>query len=99
MTRTQRIVAILTTFLIVVIPTAARAQAFADLKSALLDYSKADFEPGKPCEALGKFTSKDISQITAAVVTASATAPAHCRVSGLLSPEIAFEISLPSKWN
>ena len=25
--------------------------------------------------------------------------PAHCRVTGLLSPEIAFEVSLPAKWN
>jgi hypothetical protein len=75
------------------------AQAFADLKSALVDYSKADSEPGKPCEALGKFQSKDIAQITATAQPASATAPAHCRVTGLLSPEIAFEVSLPSKWN
>ena len=30
---------------------------------------------------------------------ASEAAPAHCRVTGLLSPEIAFEVSLPSKWN
>ena len=26
-------------------------------------------------------------------------APAHCRVTGLLAPEIAFEVSLPSQWN
>ena len=28
-----------------------------------------------------------------------AAAPAHCKVSGVLSPEIAFEVSLPAKWN
>jgi hypothetical protein len=77
----------------------ARAQAFADLKNALVDYSKADLEPKKACEALGQFKSKDIAQLTATVVPAAAAAPAHCRVSGMLSPEIAFEVSLPAKWN
>jgi feruloyl esterase len=48
---------------------------------------------------MGKFTSKDIAQIAATMITADATAPAHCRVTGLLSPEIAFEVSLPTKWN
>jgi len=77
----------------------ARAQAFADLKSALVDYSKSDLEPRKACEALGQFKSKEIAQITALAIAASAEAPAHCRVSGVLSPEIAFEVSLPAKWN
>jgi feruloyl esterase len=77
----------------------ARAQVFTDLKSALVDYSKADIDPHGSCEALGKFKSKDIAQITAAAMPAAAPAPAHCRVTGLLSPEIAFEVSLPAKWN
>ena len=34
----------------------AGAQAFAEVKTGLVDYSKADIEPRKPCEALGKFT-------------------------------------------
>ncbi len=79
--------------------TPARAQAFADLKTALVDYSKADLAPRKACEALGKFKSKDIVQISAAMMPAAGAAPAHCRVTGLLSPEIAFEVSLPAKWN
>jgi feruloyl esterase len=75
------------------------AQVFADLKSALVDYSKSDNEPRKACEALGKFKSKEIVQITAAQIPATAPTPAHCRVTGVLSPEIAFEVSLPAKWN
>ncbi len=77
----------------------ARAQAFADLKTALVDYSKADMEPGKDCEALSEFKSKEIVQITAATIPATAAVPAYCRVTGLLDPEIAFEVSLPAKWN
>ncbi len=85
--------------LLVVAAAPAHAQAFADLKSALVDYSKADTEPRKACDALGKFKSKDLAQIAAAVMPADAAAPAHCRVTGLLSPEVAFEVSLPAKWN
>ncbi|MBZ5575853.1 MAG: tannase/feruloyl esterase family alpha/beta hydrolase [Acidobacteriia bacterium] len=75
-----------------------RAQDFADLKSALVDYSKADLEPRKACEALAQFKSKDIVRILANPMPAG-EAPAHCRVTGLLSPEIAFEVSLPARWN
>ncbi len=78
---------------------AARAQAFADLKSALVDYSKADVQPRKDCEALSAFKAKDIAKITATMIPADGTVPAHCRVTGLLAPEIAFEVSLPAKWN
>jgi len=79
--------------------TPVHAQAFADLKSALVDYSKAEVEPHKACEALSKFKGKDIVQIAAAAMPAASGAPAHCRVTGLIAPEIAFEVSLPSKWN
>ena len=41
-----------------------RAQDFSEAKTALVDYSKADLEPGKGCETLGKFKSKDIVQIS-----------------------------------
>jgi Tannase and feruloyl esterase len=76
-----------------------RAQPFIERSNALVDYAKADIEPHKSCEALDKFKSKEIAQITATMIPDSAAAPAHCRVAGLLTPEIAFEVSLPSKWN
>src|ERR1700687_1522931 len=85
--------------LIAISATPARAQAFADLKSALVDYAKAEVEPRKACEAVGKFKAKEIVQIAAATMPAASGAPAHCRVTGLIAPEIAFEVSLPSKWN
>jgi hypothetical protein len=77
----------------------ARAQDFADAKNALVDYSKADFAPHKSCGELNKFKTSDIAQITATPEPASAKAPAFCRVTGMLSPEIAFEVALPDKWN
>ena len=38
-------------------------------------------------------------QINAVAMPAASGAPEHCRVTGLISPEIAFEVSLPAKWN
>ena len=62
--------------------TPARAQAFADLKNGLVDYSKADVAPRKTCEAMGKFKAKDIAEIHATEIPAAAVVPAHCRVTG-----------------
>jgi hypothetical protein len=77
----------------------AQAQAFADAKSALVDYSKADAAPSKACDAMAQFRSEDIAEIRAVSIAAEGAVPAHCRVSGVLKPEIAFEVSLPAKWN
>jgi len=77
----------------------ASGQAFSEAKQSLVDYSKADLQPQIPCEALSGFKGVSVVQVTAAPQAASAAAPAHCRVTGMLSPEIAFEVSLPAKWN
>jgi len=95
------IIAFVISLLIAAVPMPLYSQAFTEVKTALVDYSKANIDPQKVCEELevGKFNSKDIAEIRATVMPASAAAPAHCRVMGVLSPEIAFEVSLPSKWN
>jgi hypothetical protein len=77
----------------------ARAQAFADLKGAAVDYSKSDLTPAMPCENLSRFTSPDIPMVQARMVPAAGDAPVHCRVSGVLKPEIGFEVNLPMQWN
>ncbi len=75
------------------------AQDFSEVKTALVDYSKAATKPRKSCQTLGNFKATGIVQIMAEAIPASDAAPAYCRVSGQLSPEIAFEVSLPAKWN
>ena len=77
----------------------AQAQAFADARSALVDYSKADALPRKSCEAMGHYRSRDVLEIHAAAIAAEGAVPEHCRVTGTLKPEIAFEVSLPARWN
>jgi feruloyl esterase len=91
-------IALMAMFILSAAPS-IHAQAFADVKSALVDYSKADISPHKTCDELQKFKSKEIVEIHASAIAAAAGLPAYCRVTGTLSPEIAFEVSLPEKWN
>ncbi|MBN2339271.1 MAG: tannase/feruloyl esterase family alpha/beta hydrolase [Acidobacteria bacterium] len=80
------------------LPTAG-AQVFAERATALVDYSRADLGPAKVCASMSGFRAKDLVQLSAAPVAGVEGVPAHCRVSGLLDPEIAFEVSLPDRWN
>jgi hypothetical protein len=41
----------------------------------------------------------DVVEITARTIAAEGNTPQHCRVSGVISPEVAFEVSLPASWN
>ncbi|HET9218690.1 MAG TPA: tannase/feruloyl esterase family alpha/beta hydrolase [Terriglobia bacterium] len=85
--------------LIVLMATPIHAQVFADLKSSRVDYSKAEIEPRKACEAMGRYKAKDIVQLAATIRPAAAGVPSYCHVAGVLAPEIAFEVSLPARWN
>ncbi|MEJ1963188.1 MAG: tannase/feruloyl esterase family alpha/beta hydrolase [Gammaproteobacteria bacterium] len=77
----------------------AHAQVFASAKSALADYSRAGLAPGQTCESMARFKSKDVREIHATSIAATDSTPANCRISGVLAPEIAFEVSLPERWN
>lgn len=77
----------------------AGAQAFADLPSAQVDYSHADMIPRVSCRDLARYAGRSIVALRAAAFGIDGTTPAHCRVSGTLAPEIAFEVALPEHWN
>jgi len=77
----------------------AFAQAFSAAKSSLSHYSKTTVVPGMSCDWLNQYTTPDLVQIKAVSVKAAASVPAYCRVVGVLKPEIAFEVSLPQRWN
>ena len=77
----------------------AQAQAFADVKNALTDYANAQVLPRKTCDAMTRYRGKEVVEIHAAMIAGDNAVPAHCRVTGTLSPEIAFEVSLPARWN
>src|ERR1700733_12208037 len=77
----------------------AAAQAFAAAKRSLSHYSNAKLAPRMSCAALGQYAAKQLVKISAVSIDAKAAVPAHCRATGMLAPEIAFEVSLPAHWN
>jgi feruloyl esterase len=80
-------------------PSVLQAQVFADVKSSLVDYSKSNLAPRQTCVAIGRYQGREIVELHSVAIPADSSAPAHCRVTGTLSPEIAFEVSLPARWN
>ena len=77
----------------------AAAQPFADAKKSLAAYTVANTTPRRTCEAMSTFKSDGVTTIQARVVPATADTPQHCRVAGVIAPEIAFEVNLPDRWN
>jgi feruloyl esterase len=75
------------------------AQAFANAKNSLAGYAAGDVAPRIACEKLASFKTPDIVQLHTRVVPAADGAPEYCRVNGVLSPEIGFEVNLPPQWN
>jgi hypothetical protein len=77
----------------------AFAQPFADANKSVAGYTAADTTPQKPCGSLASFKGEGIISIEARVVGAEGEVPPHCRVTGVIAPEVAFEIHLPERWN
>jgi Tannase and feruloyl esterase len=77
----------------------AAAQPFSNADRSLAKYAVADAAPSKTCNDLSAFAGDGIVSIAARVVAATADTPQHCRVTGVITPEVAFEINLPDKWN
>ncbi len=96
-----RFISAIGSFTVVVVLGAVpvQAQVFADLDQATVDYSAADLSPQKACEEMARFMAQDLVSVEARTVEASGDAPLHCEVTGVLSPEIAFQVNLPSDWN
>ena len=84
---------------LVVSAVPAFAQAFANASTSLANYTAADSTPRKACESLASFKGEGIVSISARVVPAASGTPQHCRVTGMIAPEVAFEVSLPDRWN
>jgi hypothetical protein len=89
----------LTAALAVLMTCELHAQAFADLKTALVDYSRSNITARKLCADMNAYKGKDIVEIHAEEIAAAGGTPKYCRISGTISPEVAFEVSLPGKWN
>jgi feruloyl esterase len=90
---------ILAAVILCAVAAPAAAQPFANAKSSLVNYSAAAAAPQKACDTLATFKADGIVSIQARVVPAAGETPQHCRVTGVITPEVAFEVNLPDRWN
>ena len=88
-----------TCFILCAAAVPAFAQPFANAKTSLANYTVADSTPRKSCESLAAFKGDGIVSINARIVPATGDTPQHCRVTGVITPEVAFEVNLPDRWN
>jgi feruloyl esterase len=77
----------------------AHAQPFANAAESRAGYSGGHIVPQTTCDQLAALRPAEIVEIAARIVPAAGNVPEHCRVSGVLAPEIAFEVNLPAAWN
>jgi feruloyl esterase len=81
-------------------PAAAQnGYSFGDVARSVVGYAQATVRPQMPCRDLLGMSDTDVSIISAEVVAAAGGMPEHCRVSGVLAPEIRFQVNLPIAWN
>ena len=82
------------------LPAEGRAQAFADASRGLVNYRLSEYVPRAACDAFASSVKvADSVSLQAREVPAADGAPTHCRVSGVIAPEVAFEVNLPARWN
>ena len=76
-----------------------QGQPFAVAKTSRSGYSGGQTAPKGSCEALASTKLDELVEIKVIAIAADGNVPAHCRVSGTLEPEVAFEVNLPASWN
>lgn len=74
-------------------------RSFVDADRSAIPYTKTTARAQASCPGLVSLTSNGYSIISAKLLEASDAAPEHCRVLGVIPPEIRFSVDLPTDWN
>lgn len=78
---------------------AQNAGNFSRADQSSIRYTLAPEHPGRSCASLRDVLAVDVTVTSAATVPAAGDVPEHCRVRGLIAPEVRFEVDLPTAWN
>ena len=73
--------------------------SFADASSSQVRFAVATVRPQMPCAGLLELSTPATTILSSVTVGAADGVRQHCRVTGLIAPEIRFEINLPEAWN
>src|SRR5260370_25196041 len=83
-------------------PATALAQntySFTDAAQSAVHYNVASTKASMSCAAVMSLATAETTILSARLIPAADGVPEHCRVNGLIAPEIRFELNLPSAWN
>jgi feruloyl esterase len=78
---------------------AQNGYSFIDSANSALHYSVAPVKPAMTCAMVPTLATADTTIVSARVIAAADGVPEHCRVTGLIQPEVRFEVNLPTAWN
>lgn len=73
--------------------------SFRDASKSSVDYRRAVATPQVDCRTLRQITDYNISVISAEAVVSNGSVPEHCRIHGVIQPEVQFWVYLPRSWN
>lgn len=76
---------------------AQNGYSFRDFANAPV--SNAGVVPQLECAEIGRLEIPELVSLSVQTIAANGEIPAHCRIDGVLSPEIGFQINLPDRWN
>jgi len=83
-------------------PASALAQngySFTDASESMVRYGVSATQAAMSCASVPSLATAETTIVSARLVPAADGVPEHCRVTGLIQPEIRFEVNLPSNWN
>ncbi|MEX2130903.1 MAG: tannase/feruloyl esterase family alpha/beta hydrolase, partial [Pseudohongiellaceae bacterium] len=78
---------------------AQNGSSFLDAANSSVNFSVADVRPQLDCDELTGFQFPELLSLNVETIAATENVPAHCRVNGVIDPEVAFQINLPDQWN
>ena len=78
---------------------AQNGYSFTDAANSPVHYSVAPARPAMSCAAVASLGTAETAIVSVRLVPAADGVPEHCRVTGLIQPEIRFELDLPDHWN
>ena len=78
---------------------AQNGYSFTDAGNSAVHYGTAPARPVMTCTNVAELATAETTIVQARVVPPADGVPEHCRVTGLIQPEIRFELNLPTDWN
>ena len=78
---------------------AQNGYSFTDAANSAVHYGVAPAKPAMSCVSVANLATEETTIISVRTVAEADGVPEHCRVTGMIQPEIRFELNLPVKWN